>query len=173
MEKITEEPANIALDIIANGLFLLCSRKTINIAFNDFLKQTLLPYHIYTIDKHVIPLNRNYKPIGQFTSIWAEYERYPYLFFKKSSLNTKNLLQDNDFFYHDGCALRTKKDINSYKEKIYDCFSLYNMESVVESCLNFYKDQMSLRNNTISFKPMSYQDMIDFGIKDFNEPPID
>jgi hypothetical protein len=31
---------------------------------------------------------------------------------------------------------------------------------------------MSLRNNTISFKFMSYQDMIDLGIKDFTKTPI-
>jgi hypothetical protein len=170
MEKIIKEQSNIALDIIANGLFLLCSRKNINIKYIDFLKQTLLPYHITTIGEYVLPLSRNYKPIGQFTGIWADYEKYPYLFIKKSSLNIENLFQDNDFFYNDGCALRTKKEINSYKEKIYDCFSFYNMEGVVESCLKFFKEDTSLRNNRIVFKFL--KDIFDNAIQDFSQQPV-
>jgi len=155
------------LELIATGLTILLTKKTLNVYFNEFLRYSLLPYGLTTIGDHYLPLNRNYKPIGQLTCDWADYDKFPHLLLPIDNLDVEGL--NDTYFYNDSNCLRTKGDIQIYKEKVFKCFAKYNLKVVVEVAVHNLKNNYCVKQSTQRFTPYSWKDIEKMNTPSFKE----
>jgi hypothetical protein len=82
-------------ELIKTGLVLLRDTYTYSryrnkgyLAGNEFLWRSLLPYTFHMIGDSLLPLNRDYKPLGLIGySKWAEYGDYDFLLIPLKEMN--------------------------------------------------------------------------------------
>ncbi len=113
------------LEIIRSAILKLedCTSWQQQYCIKDFL-----PYCLKHIDDiYLIPLNRDYKPIGLHTGDWVDYKNFPFLYLKKEDVKTENLIDQSPtfFFYNDSTSpKRSKQKKEIYIEKVINSLNI-------------------------------------------------
>src|SRR5271166_1696926 len=114
-----------SLELIRTGIFLLrvVSVRPIRGYYPYDALRALLFYTYEEAGEHILPLNREYKPLGlSGYGITAKYDEYPFLYIPKNIVNF-DALEKKKYLFHDGTYPSNAKSKKIYISQVADFFN--------------------------------------------------